>query len=343
MDENHFPNASNVRPSVAGSYLKMGFAVLVGAALGLGIYFLTAADIQASPGTTTADQVCVCPNCGMTVPKPPNVDCEELNCPSCGHALADGARLAAVAAIPEGGILMAPMTQNQRETLAEQGLAAPVPMPVTPPQAMFQQPAPQPVATMQAPTLGDELKCVCPNCGKTIDKQPGVPCEHVRCPNCGATMTNAVFVGPRQDLRLMGLTGPATPSYNDPGATAPTTAAAPLPCPQATAAFPAPCPHVGGHGGQPFGGQPSAPANPVQQATPQMTTYSNTISGIIQRNCLRCHGGPIRTLKTYDQVKAYADSGLLEMMIQPGGPMSRFLTAHESHQITDWIKVGSPP
>ena len=82
---------------------------------------------------------------------------------------------------------------------------------------------------------------------------------------------------------------------------------------------------------------PSTPANT------QALTYSKDIQPIIEKNCLRCHGGPIRTLKTYDQVKAYADSGLLKMMTQPGGPMSRFLTAEESQRLSAWIDSGARP
>jgi len=74
----------------------------------------------------------------------------------------------------------------------------------------------------------------------------------------------------------------------------------------------------------------------------QNITFTNTISGIITTNCQRCHGGPIRTLNNYHQVKSYVDNGLLMMMVQPGGPMSRFLSAAEAHQIITWINNGAP-
>ena len=114
MNQENFQTIRQAGPSVAGSYFKMVFAVLVGAGLGLGIYFLTGANTQANPGTgtATADSVCVCPSCGMTVPKPPNMDCEELNCPNCGHAMANGARLAAVAPNPGGVAQAAPVAMD---------------------------------------------------------------------------------------------------------------------------------------------------------------------------------------------------------------------------------------
>ena len=30
--------------------------------------------------------------------------------------------------------------------------------------------------------------CVCPNCGKSVPHQVGVPCYQHKCPNCGSTM-----------------------------------------------------------------------------------------------------------------------------------------------------------
>ncbi|OGV69750.1 MAG: hypothetical protein A2283_14360 [Lentisphaerae bacterium RIFOXYA12_FULL_48_11] len=37
--------------------------------------------------------------------------------------------------------------------------------------------------------MGSGGNCVCPNCGKTIPHQQGVPCAQVECPECGRTMT----------------------------------------------------------------------------------------------------------------------------------------------------------
>jgi len=36
--------------------------------------------------------------------------------------------------------------------------------------------------------MGARGNCVCPNCGKTVPHQPGVPCSQVKCPACGARM-----------------------------------------------------------------------------------------------------------------------------------------------------------
>jgi hypothetical protein len=71
-------------------------------------------------------------------------------------------------------------------------------------------------------------------------------------------------------------------------------------------------------------------------------SYDATVAPIVSKNCLRCHGGPMRNLSTYQNLKQYAASGLLAMMIQPGGPMSHFLTPAEAQVITDWIAAGEP-
>ncbi len=323
----HYSDASaNIpRPGLVGSYVGMLLPVVVGAALGLGIYFFVASkNGEPGQGTTTADRLCACPNCGMTIPKPPGLDCEEVTCPNCGIAMNNAARLAAAPVMTQnrretlaeqGVVAPGPITQNQRETLVEQGISIPTQHPTNPNIAAF------------TPPLRDEFKCVCPNCGKTIDKQPGVPCSHVRCPNCQTVMTNSIPVGGQPDLQLVGMGGLGNLFGNGD-----TQAAAAAPCP-------------GGVGRAQAGGGaacPGAAANNAPQSNAQTVTYTNTVQGIIHQNCLRCHGGPIRTLTTYDQVKAYADNGLLLMMTQPGGPMSRFLSAHESHQISAWIKAGAP-
>ncbi len=83
----------------------------------------------------------------------------------------------------------------------------------------------------------------------------------------------------------------------------------------------------------------------VQATTPvaPTVTYSDSVRPILVKDCYRCHNGPMRNMATYDAVKGYADNGLLLMMTQPGGPMSRFLSASEYHTLTSWVKNGSPP
>ena len=67
--------------------------------------------------------------------------------------------------------------------------------------------------------------------------------------------------------------------------------------------------------------------------------YESTIKGIIRADCGRCHSGPTRNLTDYDSLKAYAESGLLETMVQ--GPMRRF-AGNDAGTIVKWIQAGSP-
>lgn len=34
-------------------------------------------------------------------------------------------------------------------------------------------------------------KCVCPNCGKKVSHQTGIPCYNQKCPKCGTKMIRA--------------------------------------------------------------------------------------------------------------------------------------------------------
>jgi mono/diheme cytochrome c family protein len=179
-------------------------------------------------------------------------------------------------------------------------------------------------------------------------------------------MIDAIVVGRSQPLVeprepvLIGLGGNANSHIgaglglnNHPNASIGNGAASNTPCPQLTAA---PCPQFSTSPGPPPTAAPcpnhpaaqngtSVPQHPSQftNTGSQPITYSNTVAQIVQSNCLRCHGGAIRNLSTYDNLKAYADNGLLMMMIQPGGPMSRFLSADDAHKIISWVKAGSPP
>ena len=399
----------SVNTALMGSYLKIGVATVVGACLALGIYYLVSQGSAQSQ--KPAPSLCVCPNCGFAVPRPAGIDCEDVNCPNCGTGMQRAAILAAGTG-NQGAVPVAPMTQNRRETLAEQGIATPGPMTQNQIEPLAEQgrpvarvtalPPPNPMVTQRFSTrldnqvdvlgqggrldnLGDGRQmqaqmaatavpgtidkpgvCICPYCGSRLTRLPGAFCSQIRCPNCGTTMTNAIFVGqgqkaqPQPEARLAATQGGGAGGGAGTGGGAF--------CPQGGGvgtgggAF---CPQGGGAGagtggpGPPCQQQGAAPAtgappNPsmAPAATPAPTsanqttmlgpTYTNTVQGIIDRNCARCHGGPLRNLGTYQNVKAYADSGLLQMMVQPGGPMSRFVSAYEADQIVAWIKTGAP-
>jgi len=105
--------------------------------------------------------------------------------------------------------------------------------------------------------------------------------------------------------------------------------------PQAAVAnFAPPTPPAGcipGFGPKPF------PLNvPLDQIT-----YSNTIKYILAKDCLECHSIPFRNLTTYQNVKYYADNGLLKSLVQYGGGMHRF-AGPDSHAIIAWINHGAP-
>lgn len=387
-----------MQTGLLGPYLKIGGATLLGAGLALGIYFLVSQGGPIGQGAAPASSLCVCSGCGFTVPKPKGMDCEEVNCPSCGHSMHRAVVLAAAQGVPggmQGGAGSVPMTQNRRETLAEQGIATPGPMTQNQRETLAEQgllvargaaqqrraPPPsarlpmrldnrgdwrggggrldnrgdsvqmrgQAVAATLLPPIGKPGKCVCPACGVKVDRQPGAYCSHSRCPNCGTTMTNAIYVGQRQKAQPQGEARLAAMRGGGAGGGG---AGGGPPCQQGGGANPGGAgPLCQQQGAAPGGGQrcPTlvpAPAratatDPIAAASNGLT-YSDAVRGIIGKNCLRCHGGPIRNLGTYNHVKAYADNGLLMMMIQPGGPMSRFLSAHEAHQIISWIKNSAP-
>ncbi len=35
---------------------------------------------------------------------------------------------------------------------------------------------------------GPPTNCICPNCGTTVPREPGIPCYQRRCPQCGSFM-----------------------------------------------------------------------------------------------------------------------------------------------------------
>ena len=67
--------------------------------------------------------------------------------------------------------------------------------------------------------------------------------------------------------------------------------------------------------------------------------YDPTIKAIIAHNCARCHSGPVRNLMDYDNLKMYADSGMLATMVQ--GSMARF-AGNDRGTIIDWVNAGAP-
>ncbi|SLM32721.1 Putative redox protein with 2 CXXCH motives (heme binding). Named HMP1 on GenBank. Homology with genes DMR_41150 and DMR_41250 of RS-1 [Desulfamplus magnetovallimortis] len=67
--------------------------------------------------------------------------------------------------------------------------------------------------------------------------------------------------------------------------------------------------------------------------------YDPTIKDIITNDCGRCHSGPSRNLMDYDNLKAYAESGMLAAMVQ--GSMSRFAGGDQG-TILEWINAGTP-
>ena len=71
-------------------------------------------------------------------------------------------------------------------------------------------------------------------------------------------------------------------------------------------------------------------------------TYNNTIKYILDKDCIRCHSGPFRNLTTYENVKRYADNGLLKTLVLPGGPMHRF-AGPDTREIVLWINSGAQP
>lgn len=335
-----------VAPSLGllGVYLKRGMAVIVGIALAIGLYLYVVKGQPAAQGVQQATVMCSCPSCGTMIENPTGLDCEELSCPSCGSRMGTAAMLAAATGAD------APLTQHQQEALLDPG-------------AGYGGIAAGPGAgggaarLVRAPAAGmapEGAVCVCPNCGKQIRRQPGVDCSLVVCPNCHSQMTNPVYVGaagqqtPAGEMLLAGMPGPMAPAQGNAGA------AAAAPCPHAYAAPTAPtcpataapqpsaqCPGAGaGFGHQQVAGALTPAATGT--ATP-VTTYSDTVRPILEKNCYRCHSGAMRNLTTYSSVKSYADSGLLLMMTQPGGPMSRFLSASEYHALEGWARSGAAP
>ncbi len=85
----------------------------------------------------------------------------------------------------------------------------------------------------------------------------------------------------------------------------------------------------------------TGPGVPTGNIGGELITYNNTIQYILKQDCLRCHSGRFRNLTTYENVKRYADNGLLASLVQLGGPMHRF-AGPDSRLIITWVHQGAP-
>lgn len=86
--------------------------------------------------------------------------------------------------------------------------------------------------------------------------------------------------------------------------------------------------------------KPSAAAGQnTRLAAANKVYYSDTIKNIIMSDCSQCHSGPSRNLMDYDNLRAYAGSGILGAMVQ--GPMAGY-AGNDAQTILDWIDLGAP-
>ncbi|MBF0495946.1 MAG: hypothetical protein HQK58_05135 [Deltaproteobacteria bacterium] len=79
--------------------------------------------------------------------------------------------------------------------------------------------------------------------------------------------------------------------------------------------------------------------NLARPAAAQAVYYEPTIKDIVAADCGRCHFGSIRYLGDYNDLKMYADSGLLATMVQ--GPMRRF-AGNDADTLLTWVDQGAP-
>jgi len=66
-------------------------------------------------------------------------------------------------------------------------------------------------------------------------------------------------------------------------------------------------------------------------------TYDQDLKAVFDARCVGCHSA----LGTYQQAKAYADSGRLKQMVGPGGAMAQY-AGTDAQKILDWIAQGAP-
>ncbi|MGK5083003.1 hypothetical protein WDW37_06830 [Bdellovibrionota bacterium FG-1] len=158
---------------------------------------------------------------------------------------------------------------------------------------------------------GSPHDCICPH-DETLLANPGTQsCGQIKCPACGHLMGRALYIGGRPQTVLAAQTLPGAPI--DPAAAQP-------PHPAIVWA---------------------AATAPLSPAGAPGVTYTNTVAGIVEVNCARCHNGPLRNLATYENLKVYVDNGLLAALVRPGGPMNRFADK-EANVIMEWTKNGAP-
>lgn len=155
--------------------------------------------------------------------------------------------------------------------------------------------------------------CICPY-DETVVTTPGLQtCGQMKCPACGHHMHRALWVGTKNTQQVA--QGDQIP---DMGNQPPPITQDPI-----------------------FIAQKQVAVTEPNAAPNSNVTYTNTIAGLIEVSCARCHSGPLRNLMTYENVKVYADNGLLPLLVKLGGPMNRF--AGKNAQIfIDWAKNGAP-
>lgn len=84
--------------------------------------------------------------------------------------------------------------------------------------------------------------------------------------------------------------------------------------------------------------KPPGAVNAGRAAAGRSVFYDPAIKDVIDRDCSRCHAGQARNLMDYDNLKAYADSGMLDAMVL--GQMARFASG-DATLILAWIESGA--
>lgn len=198
---------------------------------------------------------------------------------------------------------------------------------------------------------GQAYDCVCPYDESIVVNPGNQSCGQIECPACGRKLFRAIYVDGNGNSKIN------VPSQNKTQIEATPAAGMMHTNPGMIGMHHTPIHHNNTVATQPIVTQPviAQPdtnaqntqetlqeAAPNTQPSPQTEiTYTNTISGIVEVSCSRCHSGPLRNLMSYENIKKYADSGLLKMMVQPGGPMNRFALKN-ADTIIKWTEAGAP-